>query len=204
VQPEEAAAAASQLMGRAASEVTRLRAQPSSPVAAVKAAPAEEPIQPDAAAAAAEQGPIQQRNELVSAPADAVASFGLLPAPDAVASISGSGDRPCLPSICTRPAANDSSITSSSGAGTGPNTPDVEAAAVPTAMSAPRHLRRTDSGDSMSSEEEPAVSSDAGTDSATPAPEAALLALPPLSSALAGLVDAELSLSATAIYYTDR
>ena len=190
-------------MARAASELTRLRAQPPSPAAAVKAAPAEEPVQPGSAAAAAEQGRIQQRDELVSAPADAVAPLGLLPAPDAVASMSGSGDRRCLPPIRTSPSADDGNSSSSSGAGTGTNTPDIEAAAVPTALSAPRYLRRTDSGGSES-DEEPAAGSDAGTASTSPAAGAAQRLLSFRSRSLAGLAEAELSLSATPIYYAER
>jgi len=186
VAPAEASPAASQLMARAASEVLQLRAQPASPAAATDAAPAEQPAQPDVAAATPEQRHAQQGNETASSPADAVAPYGRLPAPDAAATLSGSGDRPCLSAIRTRPAANDGSMSSSTSAGTA------------------RHLRRAISGNSESSDGEPAVGSDAGTDSASPAAEAAQLQLPPASRALAGLADAELSLSATAIYYADR
>ena len=199
VGPAEAAAAASQLTARAASEVLQLRAQPPSPVAAdVGAAPAQQPEQPDSAAAVIKRGQLAQRDRQAAAPADVMAQSG------AAEVSSGDSGGTCLPPIRTGLSEAAAHSSSSSGAGTGPSTPDVETAAVPTAMSAPRQLQRAGSGDSEPAGDEPAAGSDAGTDSASPGLATAQLPVPPLSRSLAEGADAELSLCATAIYYCDR
>ena len=205
VEVGEAAAAASQLMARAASEVLQLRAQPGSSAADDDdTASAGLPLQRDSAGAPSEPGQLARDEQPASATDAVLPRSGWLPAPGAAA-VSCDVNRPCLPPVRTSsPAASDGQGNTSSGAGTGPSTPDAETAAVPTAMTASRQLRRLDSGGSASSDAESTAGSDAASDAASPAAQSAERPIPAANSAFAGLADAELSLCATAVYYTER
>ena len=204
MEPGEAAAAASQLMARAASEVLQLRAHgPSAAAAAGDAAPAGRPIHGDAAAGVPSDQQAAESGQPLSTPDGEVVQLGQLPAPGALP-VSRNLDRPWLPPVRTSLAASVGVSATSCAAATGPNTPDVETAAVPTATSVPRQPRRTNSEAGASSDGEPGAGSDAASDTASLAADAATPPCPPASPRCASLADAELSLCATAIYYTER